>query len=44
MAPWHTSDLADAKHVLRRAERRWRRCGLIVHRQIYFLQILRELY
>ena len=34
MTPWHTSELAEGKRALRRAERHWRRSGLTVHRQI----------
>ena len=33
--PWHTEELSCAKRDLRRAERRWRKTRLTVHRQIY---------
>ena len=33
--PWHTEKLSCAKRDLRRAERRWRKTRLTVHRQIY---------
>ena len=32
---WHTEELSCAKRDLRRAERRWRKTRLTVHRQIY---------
>ena len=35
MTPWHTNDLTEEKRTLRRAERLWRKSGLIVHRQIF---------
>ena len=35
MTPWHTSEQAEEKRALRRAERHWRQSGLTVHRQIY---------
>ena len=33
--PWLTEELSCAKHNLRRAERRWRKTRLVVHRQMY---------
>ena len=33
--PWHTEELSGAKRNLRRAERRWRKTRLAVHRQMY---------
>ena len=33
--PWHTEELSCAKRDLRRAERRWRKTRLTVHRQMY---------
>ena len=35
MTPWHTSELAEEKRALHRAERHWRQSGLTVHRRIY---------
>ena len=35
MTLWHTSELAEGKRALRRAEHHWRRSGLTVHHQIY---------
>ena len=40
--PWHTEELSCAKRDLRRAERRWRKTRITVHRQIY--TTLREEY
>jgi len=34
-APWHTPNIRTAKKQRRRAERRWRRTRLEIHRQIY---------
>ena len=33
--PWHTQELSDAKRDLRRAESRWRKSKLVVHRDIF---------
>ena len=32
---WYHSTIRDAKRARRRAERRWRKSGLEVHRQLY---------
>ena len=32
---WHTQELSDAKRDLRRAESRWRKSKLVVHREIF---------
>ena len=34
-APWMTAEIIAAKQQRRRAERKWRKTGLTVHRQIY---------
>ena len=33
--PWITQEIRDAKRARRRAERKWRKTGLTVHKQIY---------
>ena len=33
--PWRTDDLQQMRQETRRAERRWRRTRLVVHREIY---------
>jgi len=35
MAPWYTDDIKEAKTERRKAERKWRETGLVVHKQIY---------
>ena len=40
--PWHTEELSSAKSNLHRAERRWRKTRLAVHRQMYMM--LRDAY
>ena len=34
-APWMSAEIIAAKQQRRRAERKWRKSGLVVHRQIY---------
>ena len=34
-APWYTSEIANAKREWRKAERRFRNTGLIIHKQIF---------
>ena len=34
-APWHDASLKTAKQERRKAERKWRKTGLEIHRQIY---------
>ena len=34
-APWYGDDIAAAKKVRRKAEKKWRETGLTVHRQLY---------
>ena len=37
-APWYSEELHEAKRKRRQYERRWRKTGLEIHRQIYRAQ------
>ena len=35
--PWYNADIASAKRASRRAERKWRKTGLMIHKQLYIV-------